>query len=94
MKTLESHTFHSERYRFATSDPVKALETNADQRQNNQRLHIVQGITKNRMTLYNLQKSIHKIHLKPNLDNKKSDLWLMNLPFTSAVKNRTQRNKS
>ena len=75
------HNFHSERYRFATSDPVKALETPADHRQINQRLHIVQGITKNRTTLHNLPKSIHKIQLKPNLDNKKSD----HLPFTSVV---------
>ena len=80
--------------RFATADPVKALETPADHRQNNQRLHIVQGITKTRTTLHNLPKSVHKIQLKPNLAVKKSDLWLMNLPFTSAVKNRTQRNKS
>ena len=72
----EFHTFHSERYRFATSDPVKALETPADHRQNNHRLHIVQGITKNRTTLHNLPKSTHKIQLK-NLDNKKSDLWLI-----------------
>ena len=57
----EFHTFHSERYRFATSDPVKALETPADPRQNNHRLHIVQRITKNRTTLHNLPKSIHKI---------------------------------
>ena len=68
----ELFTFHSERYRFATSDPVNALETPADHRQNNQRLHIVQGITKNRTTLHNLPKSIHKVQLKPNLDNKKS----------------------
>ena len=39
-------------------------------------------------------KTVHKIQLKPNLDNKKSDLRFMNLPFTSAVKNRIQRNKS
>ena len=80
--------------RFATSDPVKALETPADHRQNNQRLHFAQGITKNRTTLHNLPKSVHKIQLKPNLDIKKSDLRLINLPFTSAVKNRTKRNKT
>ena len=74
----EFHTFHSERYRFATSDPVKALETTADHRQNNQRLHIVQGKTKNRTTLHNLPKSIHKIQLKPNLDDKNTNfgLWI------------------
>ena len=87
-------TFHSERYRFATSDPVKALETPADHQQNNHRLHIARGKTKNQTTLHNLPKSIHKMQLKPNLNNKKSDLGLKNLPFTSAVKNRTQRNKS
>ena len=91
---MNSIPFTQNDIRFATSDPVKALETPADHRQNNQRLHIAQGITKNRTTLHNLPKSVHKIQLKPNLDIKKSDLRLMNLPFTSAVKSRTQRNKS
>ena len=48
----------------------KALENPADHRQNNQRFHIVQEITKNLKTLHNLPKSIHKIQLKPYLDNK------------------------
>ena len=91
---MNSIPFSQNDIRFATLDPVKALETPADHRQSNQRLHIVQGITKNRTTLHNLPKSVYKIQLKPNLDIKKSDPRLMNLPFTSAVKNRTQRNES
>ena len=90
----EFHTFHSERYRLATSDPVKALQTLAYHWQNNPRLHIVQEITKTLATLHNLPKSMHNIQFKPYLENKKSNLCLMNLPFTSAVKNCTQWNKS
>ena len=41
-----------------------------------------------------MPKSIHKIPLKPYLENKKSDLWLTNLPFASAVKNTTQTQSS
>jgi len=33
---------------------------------------------------------MHNIQFKPYLENKKSNRYLMNLPFTSAVKNRTQ----
>ena len=78
---MNSIPFTQSDIRFATSDPVKALETPADHRQHNQRLHIVQGITKNRTTLHSLPKSVHKIQLKPNLDIKKSDLRLMNFTF-------------
>ena len=44
---MNSIPFAQNDIRFATSDPVKALETPADHRQNIQRLHIAQGITKN-----------------------------------------------
>ena len=91
---MNSIPFTGTRYRFATSDPVKALETLADHWQNNQRLHIVQEITKNVTTLHNLPKSIHKIPLMPYLENKKSDPRLINLPFAWAVKNTTQTQSS
>ena len=61
---------------------------------NNRRLHIVQKITKNLTTLHNLPNLIHKLQIKPYRENIKSNLWLMNLPFTSAVKNTTQTQSS
>ena len=62
--------------------------------ENNRRLHIVQKITKNLTTLNNLPNSIHKLQIKPYRENEKSDIRLMNLPFTSAVKNTTQTQSS
>ena len=78
---------------FTQNDVSQSLGDSCRSPTKNQRLHIVQGITKNRTATHNLPKSIHKIQLKLNPDNKKSDLRLMNLPFTSAVKNCTQQNK-
>ena len=62
--------------------------------ENNRRLHIVQKIRKNLTTLHNLPNSIHKLQIKSYRENKKSDLWLMNLPFTLTVKNTTQTQSS